>query len=125
MLLPERPGDTATAEVLNLVEVGRVLVEAARARTESRGTHARVDQLAAHHDVRLGLCREAVRSDPLTAFSVAHELPWTRHEMHLDDLDLFNVALAVLETRAHLELLAARGEVTVSSSPEGLLYRCR
>lgn len=88
-------------------------------------THARVDQLAAHHDVRLGLCREAVRSDPLTAFSVAHELPWTRHEMHLDDLDLFNVALAVLETRAHLELLAARGEVTVSSSPEGLLYRCR
>ena len=43
MLLPERPGDTATAEVLNLVEVGRVLVEAARARTESRGTHARVD----------------------------------------------------------------------------------
>lgn len=87
-------------------------------------THTRVDQLTAHHDVRLGLCREAVGSDALTAFAVARELPWTRHEMHLDDLDLFNVALAVLETRAHLELLVARGEVTVSPSPEGMLYRC-
>ncbi|UDY34452.1 L-aspartate oxidase [Dermatobacter hominis] len=41
--LPDRPTDAATAEVRNLAEIGRVLVAAARARTESRGTHARLD----------------------------------------------------------------------------------
>lgn len=41
--LPVRSGDTAVAEVRNLVEIGRVLVAAALARTESRGTHSRVD----------------------------------------------------------------------------------
>lgn len=87
-------------------------------------THARVDELTAHHDVRLALCRDAAKATALTAFAVARELPWTRHGMHLDDLDLFNVALAVLETRAHLELLVARGDVTRATSSEGMLYRC-
>jgi L-aspartate oxidase len=35
--------DTATSELRNLAQIGRVLVAAAIARTESRGTHARVD----------------------------------------------------------------------------------
>jgi L-aspartate oxidase len=41
--LPDRPVDAAAAEARNLAEIGRVLVAAARARTESRGTHARTD----------------------------------------------------------------------------------
>lgn len=41
--LPRRSTDEAVAEVRNLAEIGRVLVAAARARTESRGTHARID----------------------------------------------------------------------------------
>ncbi|HPU37944.1 MAG TPA: FAD-binding protein [Microthrixaceae bacterium] len=41
--LPARPEATDAAELRNLVEVGRVLVAAALARTESRGTQARVD----------------------------------------------------------------------------------
>ena len=38
--------DVATAEVRNLAQIALVLVAAATARTESRGTHARVDHPA-------------------------------------------------------------------------------
>ena len=85
-------------------------------------THARVDELVAHHDVRLDLCRTAVARNAGTAYDVARQLPWTRHEHKLDDLDLFNAALATLETRAHLELLAARGEMRTSPSDDGVVY---
>jgi glyoxylase-like metal-dependent hydrolase (beta-lactamase superfamily II) len=71
-------------------------------------SHARIDQLLEHHDVRLALCLGAVGSGE-TAKEVAAALPWTRHEHKLADLDTFNGALAILETRAHLELLVARG----------------
>ncbi|MGZ4436464.1 MAG: MBL fold metallo-hydrolase [Nocardioidaceae bacterium] len=74
-------------------------------------THARVDELVAHHDERLALCLAAVRSGAGTAYDVAAVLPWTRHARTLAELDLFNTALASLETMAHLDLLAARGEL--------------
>ncbi len=86
-------------------------------------THARVDELTAHHDRRLALCLEVLGGEQLTAYAVAHLLPWTRHELRLADLDLFNTALATLETRAHLELLVARGELSAEDSPDGMLYR--
>jgi glyoxylase-like metal-dependent hydrolase (beta-lactamase superfamily II) len=73
--------------------------------------HARVDELVAHHEERLALCRAAVGTGGSTAHDVAGELPWTRHARRLADLDVFNTALATMETMAHLELLAARGEV--------------
>jgi hypothetical protein len=74
-------------------------------------THARVDELLAHHDVRLAHCLEAVRSGCGTAVEVAGELTWTRHERRFAELDVFNGALAALETMAHLELLVARGDL--------------
>ncbi|MGH3330083.1 MAG: MBL fold metallo-hydrolase [Nocardioidaceae bacterium] len=77
--------------------------------TES--SHARVDELVAHHDQRLDLCLQAVDSGIDTAYGVALELPWTRHARRMRDLDFFNAALATLETLAHLELLAAQGRV--------------
>ena len=85
-------------------------------------THSRIDELVAHHDVRLDLCRAAVARNDGTAYDVARQLPWTRHEHALDDLDLFNAALATLETRAHLELLVARGELRAAGSDEGVVY---
>ena len=84
--------------------------------------HARVDELVAHHDQRLDHCREAVQAEPGTAYDVARRLTWTRHEHALDDLDLFNAALATLETRAHLELLVARGEMRTSPADGGPAY---
>jgi len=56
-------------------------------------SHAR-DELLEHHDVWLGLCREAVRTTEQTAYDVATVLAWTRHEKSFADLDTFNAALA-------------------------------
>ena len=74
-------------------------------------SHARVDQLVAHHDERLTLCLAAVEAGLDTAYTVAAELPWTRHRRALAGLDVFNASLATMETAAHLELLAAQQRV--------------
>jgi glyoxylase-like metal-dependent hydrolase (beta-lactamase superfamily II) len=81
--------------------------------------HARVDELVAHHGERLDEAEKAVRSGASTAFDVASQLRWTRRQRELADLDPFNQMLAVAETGAHLELLAAQGRITVEVS-EGL-----
>jgi glyoxylase-like metal-dependent hydrolase (beta-lactamase superfamily II) len=75
-------------------------------------SHARVDELVAHHEERLRHCAAAIEGRPGTAYDVAGELPWTRHEHRFADLDVFNAALAAMETKAHLELLVARGQAT-------------
>jgi glyoxylase-like metal-dependent hydrolase (beta-lactamase superfamily II) len=85
-------------------------------------SHARIDQLLAHHEVRLDRCLDAIRQRPGTAYDVAGQLPWTRHEHSLADLDVFNAALASMETKAHLELLVARGQVTREETPEGVVF---
>jgi len=85
-------------------------------------SYARIDELLVHHDVRLGLCLDGVAVGGSTARDVAAGLPWTRHEHRLAELDVFNAALAILETRAHLELLVARGEVTRAAGPAGVVY---
>lgn len=84
-------------------------------------SHARVDELVAHHDERLELCRQAVAAGARTAYDVAVELPWTRRHRALRDLDLFNSALATLETLAHLELLASRGDLE-RAEDDGVLW---
>ena len=75
-------------------------------------SHTRVDELLAHHEERLRLSLAAIEARPGTGYDVAGELPWTRHAHALDDLDVFNAALASMETKAHLELLVARGLAT-------------
>jgi len=85
-------------------------------------SHTRIDELLVHHDVRLTLCRDAVAPGTRTAYDVATVLPWTRHDRAFSDLDVFNAALATLETRAHLELLVARGEVSRHDGPDGSTY---
>jgi glyoxylase-like metal-dependent hydrolase (beta-lactamase superfamily II) len=88
--------------------------------TES--SHRRIDELLAHHDHRLQLCLEAVEAGYETAYDVAGELPWTRHEHRLRDLDVFNGSLATMETAAHLNLLAAQGRITRTTVDETERY---
>jgi glyoxylase-like metal-dependent hydrolase (beta-lactamase superfamily II) len=74
---------------------------------------ARVDELAAHHETRLAQCVAAIPVDGgCTAYEIAVQLPWTRRERRYDELNLFNKALAVWETLAHLELLDSRGDIS-------------
>lgn len=73
--------------------------------------HARIDQLVAHHDTRLGLCLDAVGGGAATAWEVAGELPWTRRNRRASELGPFDAVMAAFETLAHLELLALRGDL--------------
>jgi glyoxylase-like metal-dependent hydrolase (beta-lactamase superfamily II) len=84
-------------------------------------SHARVDELLRHHDQRLAESLAALANGPGTAFDVARELSWTRHERSFDELDLFNQGMAAMETKAHLELLVARGVATRTQTPDGVV----
>lgn len=81
--------------------------------------HARVDELVAHHGVRLGQSLAAVAAGADTAADVATCLRWTRRERTFDELDPFNQSLAVSETVAHLRLLEAQGRLK-RTSDEGV-----
>lgn len=74
--------------------------------------HARVDELVDHHGRRLDATLATVRQGCSTAYESARLLSWTRREHAFDALDLFNSSLAVSETAAHLDLLAAQGRLT-------------
>ena len=87
----------------------------------TRSAHARVDELIAHHGLRLDETEAAVRGGARTVPEAAARLRWTRRERSLDDLDPFNQMLAVSETAAHLQLLAAQGRVTRHEA-DGLRY---
>jgi glyoxylase-like metal-dependent hydrolase (beta-lactamase superfamily II) len=80
--------------------------------------HARVDELLAHHDKRLDEIGAAVDAGLTTAREVAGALRWTRREFRLEDMETFNQMLAVLETDAHLEVLAAQDRVRRQDDPE-------
>ena len=82
-------------------------------------THARVDELLAHHEERLAETLAAVRDGAGTAYETARRLGWTRRHRRFDDLDLFNQTLATGETAAHLDVLVLRGELT-SSTVDGV-----
>lgn len=74
-------------------------------------THARIDELVAHHAARLDDTLAAASAGFMTAFDIARQLRWTRYERTIEELDLLNQSLAVTETAAHLRLLEAQGRV--------------
>ncbi|HET6563005.1 MAG TPA: MBL fold metallo-hydrolase [Marmoricola sp.] len=97
------------------------LLPAHGAVTES--SHRRADELLAHHDRRLELCLGAVEPAGSTAYDVAQRLTWTRHERALAELDVFNTALASMETMVHLDLLAFRGQLVREHVEGTMVYR--
>ncbi|MFL6125464.1 MBL fold metallo-hydrolase [Actinophytocola sp.] len=86
-------------------------------------THARVDELLAHHEERLAETLTAVRDGAGTAYEAARRLGWTRRHRRFDDLDLFNQTLATGETAAHLDVLVLRGRLTSSTTDRVVEYR--
>jgi glyoxylase-like metal-dependent hydrolase (beta-lactamase superfamily II) len=87
-------------------------------------THERVNELLAHHDLRLAETHDAVRAGHATPYEVARAIRWTRRHRLFSELDLFSRVQAVNETAAHLEVLAQRDELTRTLSPDGAdIYR--
>lgn len=76
--------------------------------------HRRVEELVAHHDGRLAETLAAV-DGPATGLEVAGRLGWTRRQSAFTSLDDFNQMIAVCETMAHLDVLAAWDELTVTA----------
>ncbi len=86
-------------------------------------TYARVDELLAHHEDRLDQCLASVKArGTITSLVVAKDLGWTRHERAFGDLDPFSQGMAAMETKAHLDLLVARGQATSVDEPDGVVY---
>ena len=84
-------------------------------------SHTRVDELLIHHERRLDLCKAALAAGPLNAAQVAGQLGWTRHEHPYAGLDVFSKGMAAMETKAHLELLVARGQAIRSEDADGVV----
>lgn len=80
-----------------------------------RGLAERVDQLAAHHEHRLGELMTALREHPhSTPWQLAAHLTWSRPwSSYQRRMRIF----AVTETDAHLRLLGSRGLATASDGP--------
>jgi glyoxylase-like metal-dependent hydrolase (beta-lactamase superfamily II) len=85
-------------------------------------SHDRVEELLAFHERRLDLSLAALADGPATGFTVAHQLGWTRHEKAYDELDMFSQGMASMETKAHLELLVARGDAVREETPDGVRF---
>jgi glyoxylase-like metal-dependent hydrolase (beta-lactamase superfamily II) len=81
--------------------------------------HERVNELLAHHDLRLAEMHQAVLGGHATAYQVAKAIKWTRRQRLFDELDLFSRIMSVNETAAHLEVLHARGQLTRQTAPDG------
>ena len=88
-------------------------------------SHTRVDELLVFHEKRLERCVAALAGGPLNSAEVAGHLGWTRHEHQYDELDIFSKGMAAMETKAHLELLVARGEATRSEDAAGVVTFAR
>ncbi len=82
-------------------------------------THDRVNELLAHHDLRLAETYQSVLAGNATPYEVARAIKWTRRHRLFSDLDLFGRVQAVNETAAHLEVLAVRGQLTRELSADG------
>ncbi|MBV9581959.1 MAG: MBL fold metallo-hydrolase [Chloroflexi bacterium] len=85
-------------------------------------SHRRVDELLSFHEMRLAQSLAALAGEAATAFAVAQQLTWTRHNKTYAELELHSKGLAALETKAHLELLVVRGQANREESPDGVVF---
>jgi glyoxylase-like metal-dependent hydrolase (beta-lactamase superfamily II) len=72
-------------------------------------SHARIDELLAHHDARLAEMGALLAAAGATSYEIASQVGWTSRRRKFGDLDPYNQMLAVYETALHLELLVDQG----------------
>ncbi len=74
----------------------------------------RVEELLRHHEERMGqILRALDKVSQMSAYQMAHEITWMSEEgiIAFEDLAPWDRRLAIMETIAHLKLLAAEGKV--------------
>ena len=89
------------------------------------GLGQRIDVLLRHHQQRMTDILNVIRDDPKTAYQIATEIPWVPDEggVNFQDLPPLDKRLAVLETLAHLQLLATEGKAKEVVRNRISLYR--
>ena len=89
------------------------------------GLGQRIDALLRHHQQRMTDILNVIRDDPKTAYQIATEIPWVPDEggINFQDLPPLDRRLAVLETLAHLQLLATEGKAMEIVRNRISLYR--
>jgi glyoxylase-like metal-dependent hydrolase (beta-lactamase superfamily II) len=85
-------------------------------------TAARIDEIIRHHVYRNAEILVAIEEKPRTAYYIAHEITWSDNS-GWGDLPPFHQRMAIFETLAHLEMMAA--ESRVDKLPRGgiIYYR--
>lgn len=83
--------------------------------------HGRLTELLRHHDDRLNGSLSHLSSAPRTPAEVAKLLTWTRRQRRLDELGPIDQMLAILETKAHLDVLADSGASTRESGDDDVV----
>lgn len=87
--------------------------------------HVRVDELMEHHAQRLDASLAALKAGASTVFDVAGALTWTRRQRAYHQLAPHHAMLAVLETRAHLDVLVEADAAGLDASGEIDRYYAR
>jgi glyoxylase-like metal-dependent hydrolase (beta-lactamase superfamily II) len=82
----------------------------------------RAEQLLEHHRERLDRIQELVAAGSVTAFEVARQMSWTRHDRTIDELGPVHGMTAILEVAAHLDLLEYRGALHRDDSESAQRY---
>lgn len=81
-------------------------------RESSMPMQARVDQIKAHHEVRLRHVMDILRKEPgLSAFEVARRLPWSMRGRVWEDFPATAKWFAMGETLSHIDYLLARNRI--------------
>jgi glyoxylase-like metal-dependent hydrolase (beta-lactamase superfamily II) len=83
-------------------------------------TIQRIDEIIRHHSYRNEEILKAIETAPRTAHYIAHKITWSENS-RWGDLPPFHQRMAIFETLAHLEMMAA--ESRVDKLPrEGIIY---
>lgn len=118
------PGRSPLADYLGSLHEVRALPDARLLPAHgpvTASTHARIDELLEHHDIRLRRTAEAIGHGASTAFEAATVLRWTSRERRFAELAPFHQMLAVVETVWHLRLLATQQRV-VAGEQDGIVH---
>ncbi|MDO8472217.1 MAG: hypothetical protein Q7T05_00165, partial [Dehalococcoidia bacterium] len=79
------------------------------------GLRTRVDQLLHHHEERASEILDALNCDPLSVYQIAGKVPWMKDlgARPFSELRLLDKRLAMMETAAHLAMLAGENKAVM------------
>jgi len=87
--------------------------------------HGRIDEIIQHHEIRSQEILDALKGEPMTAFSISGHITWMPEfgGVHFDNLEVNDRRMAIMETLAHLEAMRVDSRVIRADSNEMVLFQ--